>query len=223
LIQRFSKWSTADKSAAVLAVFATALFILKKSWLDFISSPTPLLGYLGIIAEGAMASLVAGSVFFLVVNRLFEIRERAIIEPWIHKKAAFIVGQFDSVVQEISKASNVTLGPNPSELDFQNALSKITYGSNAPLMNLAMHHTTWPVYFKHQMDRSRRAIGNLVDRLRFLTADEVKAVSEVEDHHFFYLVDTLAVLPINPNQNLGNNAGSFRSFAESLEPLRKLR
>ena len=214
------KWSLADKSAVVVACVSAILFLFKRGVLDQVPAPLSLLVDFGIVAEGALASLIAGSIFFLVVNRLHEIRERSVLQPWISKKAQFIVGQFDSMVMEVAKASGVALTIDSTEQDYKAALSAILATSSAPLVNFAGQPYHWPIYFKHQADRAKGALAGILDRMTFLTAEEVRTFSEIEDHHFFYIVETLATTPFSPTANLGFLASSFEKFARSICPLR---
>ena len=213
-------WSLADKSATLLALSAILLFVVKRTWLDLCVAPVALFVPVGLIVEGAISSLVAGSVFFLVVNRLSETKERAIIDPWITKKKAFIVGQYDAIIGEVSKASGISLSVESSQADFLVAFSAILVNSSAPLVNFVGTPFTWMPYFKYQLDRMQFSISSLLNRGWFLSATEILEISELEDHHLFSMVNSIISAPMGPGQTLHFCASSFHGIGVKLQALR---
>ena len=213
-------WSLADKAALFLSVASTTTFVVKHSYLDHVAAPIGVFFDVGQIVDGAISSLVAGSIFFLVVNRLAEIKDREILDPWIRKKKLFIVGQFDSAVAEIAKTSQIHLDLDSSELDFAAALGGIQANSNASLMNFQVQWMTWLPYFKYQLDRMKKGISDLLNNGRFLTASEMRLLCELDDHHLSPMIDAVLSAPLNPKSNLSFCASSFHGLGGLLRELR---
>ncbi|MFM5947943.1 MAG: hypothetical protein ACKOPM_01755 [Novosphingobium sp.] len=210
-------WSVSDKSALILAGASTILIFLKKAVFDFLDAPFDILVSIGPFFEGAIASILAGSVFFLTVNRISDMRDRELIEPWVSRKRAFIVGQFDEILREISKISGFSLSAESPLEDFVKAFSGIEERSNAPLVNFDGNHYTWMPYLKYQIDRVQGGIESLLDRGVYLTSTEVRDLIELEDHYFVPMINSISGLPMRQGQTLEFLASSFFEFSKKLD------
>lgn len=205
---------TASREANTLAAGATAALLVKILLLNRYREQFFGAYELGVITESVLASVVASYVFYLLVVHVKEQSDRDVLRPYVEKHSKRVVGDCLSQINEISKASGVSLNFSTlSEADVSAAFSKIAPYSQAPLILSAQsnQYANWFQYFIHHEARSKGSIRKLLDQLPFLDAILVSILTSIDDcSHFSGMSFLLNVQVSNPN--LSTWAKSFYEY-----------
>jgi hypothetical protein len=206
---------TASPEASVLTAIALALLVAKTLVLN--RYPAPLFGVyeLGLLLEAILASVVASYVFYLFVVHLKEVGDRSTVAPYLDRHTLRVVGDCESQLAEIAKASAVPLSLDSLTLSsLTQAFAKIAPYSNAPLiLSPANTHANWFQYFDFHVTRTRGSIARVVAQLIYLDAKHVSLLVSIDDCTLFAFMPQLQHVKAN-NSDLSPFASMFHSYCE---------
>lgn len=213
---------TASPEANFLALLSGSILFVKVLILDEIPAPYAALHKMGIFVEAILASVVASYVFYLVVVHLKELSDKDTLKPYIGKHSTRIVAECSTQLNDLSKASGVTLAFNSTDKEeIERALKQIPPYSGAPLvLDQAGTQANWLQYFEHHRQRTLDSIRKLLDKLLYLNTSHVRIISEVEECSHFYVVSVIQGIQTR-NSDLSFMSSSLFSYVELCRELDK--
>ena len=211
---------TASPQANQLTLLALALLVVKTFVLNRFAARFLGAYEAGVIVEAVLASVVASYIFYLVVVHLKEAADRAVVQPYIAKHSARVVGDCEAQLTEIGKIANIGLSLSTASLsDIEIAFGKVPMASDAPLvLTPQMRRARWIEYFEFYSRRSRGSIARVLAQLLYLEARHVGLLTSIDDCAHFNSVDTLRNLPLT-NSSLADFAPSFFKYCEACKTL----
>lgn len=213
---------SADRGATRLAVTALAALVVKALILNQLPAPVAQVYDLGVIADAVLASIVASYIFYLLVVHLKESNDRATLAPYLDRHTNRVVGDCESQLSELAKASGTALSLDTlTSADVTKALSAIAPYSNAPLILApANTYANWFQYFDHHRTRSKDSIARVFAQIVYLEARRVSLLAAIDDSsHFAFISQMLHSKVSNPN--LSAFAGTFFKYCEQCAALKR--
>jgi hypothetical protein len=142
---------------------------------------------LGIIFEAILASVVASYIFYIFVVHLKELRDRDAFEPYFRGHATRIVSDCISCLREISEKSGIDLNfftcTNEKVIE---ALFKTNPSAQANFyLGSQNRHATVQEFFWFNSETSRTSCKCLLEKLNFMTVEETKLISDIEECSYF--------------------------------------
>ncbi|MGN2431545.1 hypothetical protein [Pseudomonas syringae] len=219
-MQLIKLFKTASPEANVLAIGSTLTLLLKILVMNRLPAFFNGAYELGLIAEAVLASVIASYMFYIVVVHMKEQSDRAILQPYVEKHAARIIGDCSIQIDSIKNASGISLSLGSLiGSDLKIALSKIAPYSDAPLLiSLPDQYANWFQYFNHYKERSAVSTRKLLDQLPFLDAKMVSLITLIDDCTLFSILPNLQNYKIK-NTDLSLLAGSFEEYSKYCQDL----
>jgi len=214
---------TASRFLNILALCSVVLLIVKILILNDIKELFGGAYELGVIVEAILASILASYIFYMVVVHIKEYNDRKYIYPLILKWANRILGDCINQLNEISKASGVSLDlNNVTENAINSAFSKINPNSQAPLLLVFPNtHANWIQFMLYHRKRTKNNSEKLISQMLFVESELVSKVVEVDDCSHFCQLENVAAAPIN-NTNISFMASLFYKYCILCNGLKKL-
>lgn len=206
-------WQTIPMTLNALAV--ASLIVLSLKILVFNHIPEWFRGAheFGLVFESLLASVLASYIFYLIVIHLKETRDIALVYPHISKWARRVVGDCESLLQEISKHSGVDLGLSSiTEKAITGAFKNTNPQASAPMLIApGSRHVTWLEYFIYKKNRSKNALTKLLSQIKFLDAALVSMLTAIDDSAHFMSLEMLAHIPFQ-NQDMLAFTSTFYKY-----------
>jgi len=204
--------------AALFSVVASALFsvvalVVKIMWLNKIQEKFDGAHELGLIVEAVLLSFVASYVFYLVVVQLKEMNDKKVIYPLILKWSNIVVGSCSGQLNEISKASGISLElENITKEMVSEAFKKVDPNGQAPLLLVYPNiYANWLQYMIYHEQRTKEYADKVISQMLYVESQFISKVVEVEDCSHFKHVKSIGSGPIN-NANMSFMAGLFYDY-----------
>lgn len=213
---------TASPTANWLAALSLLLLVVKIFGLNRIPSTIDGVYEIGAIFEAILASVIASYVFYLIVVHIQERSDRDALQPYIAKQAQRIVRECVSQLGHISTESGVLLSfDRLTESEVKAALTKIDPNGEAPLVARTASgivYTTWLRYFAFHNERTAVSIQKLLAQLRFLDADLVRLVMDIDDCSHFTVISHLSNQQLN-NKDMSTFSDGFYEYCQTCQRL----
>jgi hypothetical protein len=180
------------RAANLFALATLALWLFKSLYLDFIPGFFPAAHDLGRIVEGILSAIIAGWVFYLFFALLPEARQKSHVAPFVLRSIATIVGDTNSILQEIARASGETLSfSRVSEQRLTRAFAQISFdGSTTLLVDLSGRHATWPEFFRMRRERTKERISEIKELSRYVEPEVTAMILSIGHNGFFTMAET---------------------------------
>jgi hypothetical protein len=194
--------SVAELSALAVFILSSLLMVIKILILNEIPSSVEWLHQLSPVGDSVLTSLMAGCVFFFVVNALFDRSEFGRIRPWMKIKFQQVAGQYEAMIRDMAKEANVKIPDDDVFLiDLNMLLELLNPNVPAPLIvNRQGHHANWIGLMRYYSNRSRRFLDSIERRSSLLRSDSLRLIDRVYDSPFFGQIDMVDT-PIR-NENM---------------------
>lgn len=179
-------------AANLFAMATLALWLFKDLYLDSIPGFFHAAYDLGRVVEGVLSAIIAGWVFYLFFALLPEARQRSHLAPFVLRNIATIVGDADSILQEIARASGEMLPfSQVSERRLTRAFAQISFdGSTTLLVDLSGRHATWPEFFRMRRERTRERISEIKELSRYVEPEVTAMILSIGHNGFFTMAET---------------------------------
>ncbi|MEX5748779.1 hypothetical protein [Massilia sp. X63] len=220
---------TASPTANILAFASLLLLVVKIFGLNRIPSTIDGIYEIGVIFEAILASVIASYVFYLIVVHIQEQSDRDALQPYVEMRTQRIVGDCVAQLREISAAAQVPLDLNTLSLsDVEAAFSRLAPQAPSPIVHL-LHQASggvlqqpvpWMSYLAHYIERSSTSIQKLFAQLRFLDADHVRLLTQIDDCPHFVSTAQVAA-HIGRTQTLSFHSGVFYQYCKLCRDLNR--
>ena len=183
---------TTPSAANLFALASVALWLFKALYLDSIPGFFRHAYDLGRVAEGVLSAIIAGWVFYLFFALLPEARQKSHLAPFVLHSIATIVGDTNSILQEIARASGETLSfSRVSDQRLARAFAQISFdGSTTVLVDLSGRHATWPEFFRMRRERTRERISEIKELSRYVEPEVTAMILSIGHNGFFTMAET---------------------------------
>ncbi len=201
------------RAANLFALASLALWLFKALYLDFIPGFFQAAYDLGRVVEGVLSAIIAGWVFYLFFALLPEARQKSHMAPFMLRSIATIVGDANSVLQEVAKASGETLSfSRVSERRLARAFAKVSFSApTTMLVDLSGRHATWPEFFRMRRERTRERIGEVKELSRYVEPELTAMVLSIGHNSFFTMAETAERFAV-AKRDLGSFAPEFYKY-----------
>jgi hypothetical protein len=201
------------RAANIFAIATLAAWIFKAVYLDFLPGLFPGAYELGRVLEGVLSSVIAGWVFYLFFALLPEAQQKRHIAPFVLRCIATIVGETNSILQEIAKASGEHLSfSRVSERRIARAFEKVSFGSyTTMLMDLSGRHATWIEFFHMRRERTRERIAEVKEVSRYVEPELTALILSIGHNGFFTMAETSERYAVR-NKDLSGFADEFYKY-----------
>jgi hypothetical protein len=189
---------TIPRSLNLLVLIALVLLLLK----TFVLSRFYAFFYgthgLGVIVEGILSSIIASYFFYLIVIHYKEVNDRKAIYPHIRKWTNIIICDCKSQIQLLSEETGIDLYyESLSERELEQALKEINSLDDVPLRTNGFtlvidkdnKHPNWIQYFNYYRIRSMEYASKINSQLKYLDANLVAILKNIEDCNYFKIID----------------------------------
>ena len=148
---------------------------------------------LGVIFEGALASVIASYIFYLFIVHKKEMDDELAIRPFVLRQAKMITGRCGAMLNEFASASQNELNfERVTEDELRLALEKINPNEQAPLIvGPGLAHAKWYQYPMDNIFVTKRCIEKIYTQAKFLRADLISLLGEIEDSNYIHFVTTV--------------------------------
>jgi hypothetical protein len=193
--------SVAERSALAVFMLSSLVVAIKILVLNATPAPIEWLHQLSPVGDSVLTSLLAGCVFFFVVNALFDRSEFGKIRPWMKIKFQQVAGQYEAMIYDMARDANVQIPDDVFLIDLDALLDALNPNALAPLIvNQQGHQASWIGLMRHYADRSRSFLDKIERRSSILRSESLILIDRVYDSPFFGQIDMVAT-PIR-NENL---------------------
>jgi hypothetical protein len=206
---------------AALSVFLTTLatMVVKSLWLNNLPAPCEWLAKLSPTGDSVLTSLIAGSLFFLVVNVLFERSEFSRVRPMLKTRFLQVAGQYEGMVRDMANAADVDIPEDVLAVDIKAVLLGLNPNDPAPILaNLQGDYLTWLGAIQHWVGRTRKFLSIIERRSNLLKTDSLELLDRVHDSPFFGQVD-MFIFPIR-NTNLEFLTSSLTRYRDLMREIK---
>lgn len=213
-------FNIAEKAA--LSVFLTTLvtMIVKSLWLNSLSAPHEWLAKLSSTGDSVLTSLIAGSLFFLVVNVLFERSEFSRVRPTLQMRFRQVVGQYEGMIRDMANSAGIDIPEDVLSLDVGEVLIRLNPNDASPILaNLQGDYLTWLGAIQHWVGRTRNFLSKIERRSNLLKTDSLEMLDRIHDSPFFGQVDAF-VSPIR-NTNLEFLTSSLTRYRDLMRDVKQ--
>jgi hypothetical protein len=194
------KLNVAESAALAVLVISVLAMMVKSLWLNDVPAPYEWLAKLSVMGDSVFTSLIAGSLFFLIVNVLFDRAEFARVRPVLQMRFRQVSGQYEGLMRDMAAAANVEILDDVYAIDIDTILDRLNPNDTAPIIaNLQGDYLNWIGAMKHWSNRARMFLGKIERRSNLLTADSLELLDRVHDSPYFGQVDSITTPIRNTN------------------------
>ncbi len=187
-----SKLNVAERAALVVLIITLITMTLKTLWLNDIPAPIGWLNKLSGMGDSVLTSLIAGSLFFLTVNVLFDRAEFSRVRPILRLRFQQVAGQYEGLIRDMAAAANVDISEDIYEMDIDIILSQLNPNEASPILaNLQGEYLNWIGAMKHWAGRARMFLGKIERRSGLLKSDSLELLDRVHDCPYFSQLDSV--------------------------------
>jgi hypothetical protein len=209
-------WRFLRSTPRVANLFALAtlvLWLFKVLYLDSIPGPFRAAYDLGRVVEGILSSIIAAWVFYLFFALLPEEHRKSHITPFVLQSIATIVGDTNSILQEVAKASGEILPfGRVSERRLARAFAKVSFNSpTTMLVDLSGRHASWLEFFHMRRERTRQRIAEVKEMARYVAPDVTALILSIGHNGFFTMAETTEHYAA-VRRDLGSFASEFHKY-----------
>lgn len=179
-------------AANLFALATLAVWLFKDLYLDSIPGFFRDAYDLGRVVDGILSSIIAGWVFYLFFALLPEARQKSHLAPFVLRNIATIVGDANSILQEVARASGEMLPfSQVGERRLARALAQISFdGETTLLVDLSGRHASWPEFFRMRRDRTRERISEIKELSRYVEPRVTAMILSIGHNGFFTMAET---------------------------------
>jgi hypothetical protein len=201
------------RAANLFALATLLLWLFKVLFLDTIPGPFRAAYDIGRVFEGILSSIIAAWVFYLFFGLLPEEHRKSHITPFVLQSIATIVGDANSILQEVAKASGETLPfSRVSERRLARAFTKVSFNSpTTMLVDLSGRHASWLEFFRMRRERTRQRIAEVKEMVRYVSPDVTALILSIGHNGFFTMAETTEHYAA-ARRDLGSFAGEFYKY-----------
>ncbi len=190
-------------------------WMFKALILDNILEPIRGMFELGHVIDGLFSAVVAGYVFYILFALLPDYQSRILLSPFISRKVKGIVGDCLGVITEIEHASNYKLPfPTATANEVLVAFTAVKTITPPRLVNLVAGvpvPANWLQFFMYRQERTTKSIIDLFDQSRFLDAELISILTNINECAFFRSVAAVPELSAS-NTDLSAWGHSFGQY-----------
>lgn len=194
------KLNVAERAALTVLTITVLAMTAKSLWLNDVPAPFEWLAKLSGMGDSVFTSLIAGSLFFLIVNVLFDRAEFGRVRPVLQMRFRQVAGQYEGLMRDMAAAANVEILDDVYAIDIDTVLDRLNPNDAAPIIaNLQGDHLNWIGAMKHWSNRARMFLGKIERRSNLLRADSLELLDRVHDCPYFGQVDSITTPISNTN------------------------
>jgi hypothetical protein len=146
---------------------------------------------LGRVVEGVLSAIIAGWVFYLFFALLPEAYHKSHITPFVLRNITMIVGDANSILKEVAKASGENLSfSRVSERRLTRAFGKVAFSSRTTvLVDLSGRDATWLEFFHMRREHTRERIAEIKELSRFVEPEITALILSIGHNGFFTMAE----------------------------------
>jgi hypothetical protein len=211
--------NVAERSALAVFIASSSVMVIKLLILNETPSPVAWLGRLSPMGDSVLTSLSAGSLFFLIVNALFDRSEFSRIRPWMQLKFRQLAGQYEGMIRDMASHANVEIPDDVFLIDLEAVLNNLNPNGSAPLIiNRQGDHADWIGLMRYYANRARRLLDRIERRSSLLRSDSLELIDRVHDNSFFGQIDNVET-PIR-NEDLNFLTSSLSKYRDLMREVK---
>lgn len=213
---------TLRKDITILFFVCIATIICIDFWLKNIPELFNGGAKIGEIVEKLCLSYISAFVFYFLVVHIKAQKDKSNIYNYVTKKVYMVIGCCWGLLNELSKAANITLVDKyPTDEELTTICKSINPNSPAPLLLSATSNTyaNWVQYFDYYKQRSNGATEKVFLKMPFLDTKLVNILAKIEDcSHFNFLRAIINTMPIR-NTDLTSFQKTFSDYIKLIKEL----
>ncbi len=213
---------TLRKDITILFFICIATIICIDFWLKDIEELFIGGAKIGDIIYKLFMSYISAFIFYFLVIHIKAQKDKINLYTYVAKKVYMVIGSSWGLIQEISKAANVSIeNKYPSQTELESICKAINPNSNAPLLlGNPYTYATWIQYLNFQKQRSNEATAKIFLKMPFLDTQLVKLLANIEDCTYFMGLKHLENTPIR-NTDLTFQQNSLSKYLDLIKDLEK--
>lgn len=211
-----------------IGLFTTVVWVIKAVWFDHVHELFPGANDVGRVFEGFLSAVLAGYVFYILFALLPEHQARGRLAPFIRSKTSRIVGDCMQVLHETNRNSGAELTLASATMEgVLKSFSDVDTTKRPNMVGVqggSYVPVTWIRYLSNQQDRTQSTIRNLFEQSRYVEAELVSILAEIDNSSYINAVKMAALTerqtgqPVN-NKNLSAWAQPFAEYVKMCRDL----
>lgn len=213
------KFNVAERAALIVLVVTVVAMAGKSLYLNDVPAPFPWLAKLSGMGDSVLTSLIAGSLFFLIVNVLFDRAEFGRVKPVLQTRFRQVAGQYEGLIRDMAAAANVDIPDDVYAIDIDAVLDRLNPNDAAPIIgNRQGDHLNWIGAMKYWANRSRMFLGKIERRSNLLKAESLELLDRVHDCPYFGQLDSVTMPIRNTNFDfMRSTLGRYRDLLREVK------
>ncbi len=176
---------------------------------------------IGDIVYKLCMSYISAFIFYFLVVHIKAQKDNENLYAYVTKKVYMVIGSCLGLINEMAKASNITLNDRyPNDVELTTICKSIDPHANAPLLLGGIgNYANWIQYIDYQKKRSIASTAKIFAKMPFLDTTLVRLLTNIEDSSHFMVMDGMVQMMPLRNQDLTSFQKTMADYFVSVKAL----
>lgn len=168
-------------------------------------------------------ALIGSYIFYYVVVHAKRQQDKENLLPFLRRQTRFVFGDAKSLASVLKgESGHDFVGDYPNLEDARIVCAKVRPNDKAPvIIGATMTKANWLQYLLHARSRTEKALPRIYATAPFLDSDYLKLLTNIENCHYFTMLDHIAGgIPVG-NDSLSFLAQDLHGYFEHAKALEK--